>query len=101
VLGALGKDQFALGKGFAKCHTRQSALEKKFVAKGALPSVIYQELGKYFIECRFDTRQRKVVVTAMEEVTVGLPSAMGMALGKLTHFAECHAHDTRQTCSLC
>jgi hypothetical protein len=34
VLGALGKDQFALGKGFAKCHTLQSALDKKFVAKG-------------------------------------------------------------------
>jgi len=33
VPGALGKAQFALGKGFAECCTRQRALGKKRVGK--------------------------------------------------------------------
>ena len=82
VPGALGKDQFTLSKGLAEYHTWQSALDKNLSAKGALLSVIYRALGKDFTECRFDTRQRKVAVTAIEAVTTGLPCVVGLALGK-------------------
>ena len=34
----LGKEPFALGKGFAECSTRQSPLGKIFLGKGSLPS---------------------------------------------------------------
>jgi hypothetical protein len=48
---ALGKDLFALGKGFAECHTRQRTHGKIYVGKGSLPSVFYRALGKDFAEC--------------------------------------------------
>ena len=38
----LGKDPFALGKGFAECSTRQSPLGKFFLGKGSLPSAFYR-----------------------------------------------------------
>ena len=38
----LGKEPFALGKGFAECSTRQSPLGKIFLDKGSLPSVFYR-----------------------------------------------------------
>ena len=37
----LGKEPFALGKGFAECNTRQSPLGKIFLGKGSLPSAFY------------------------------------------------------------
>jgi hypothetical protein len=36
---ALGKDLFALGKGFAECHTRQRTHGKFYVGKGYLTSL--------------------------------------------------------------
>jgi hypothetical protein len=36
---------------------------KNLKAKVTLPSVIYQKLGKGFVECPFDTRQIKVAMT--------------------------------------
>ena len=38
----LGKEPFALGKGFAECNTRQSPLGKIFLGKGSLPSAFYR-----------------------------------------------------------
>ena len=59
----LGKEPFALGKGFAQCSTRQSPLGKIFLGKGSLPSAFYR-----------GTRQSNI-----------LPSA---ALGKIKHSAK-------------
>ena len=37
----LGKEPFALGKGFVECSTRQSPLGKNFLGKESLPSAFY------------------------------------------------------------
>ena len=50
----LGKEPFALDKGFAKYSTRQSLLGKIFLDKGSLPSAFYQgtrQNKKKFAEC--------------------------------------------------
>ena len=50
----LGKEPFALGKGFAECSTRQSPLGKFFLGKGSLPSAFYRgtrQNKKKFAEC--------------------------------------------------
>ena len=50
----LGKEPFALGKGFAECSTRQSPLGKIFLGKGSLPSAFYRgtrQNKKNFAEC--------------------------------------------------
>ena len=50
----LGKEPFALGKGFAECSTRQSPLGKIFLGKGSLPSAFYRgtrQNKKKFAEC--------------------------------------------------
>jgi hypothetical protein len=57
----LGKEPFALGKGFAECSTRQSPLSKFFLDKGSLPSAFY-----------LDTRQKKKICRVL-----------GAALGKI------------------
>jgi hypothetical protein len=65
---ALGKGHFALGKGFAKCYTRQRVHGKKFVGKDL------------FAECFLsDTRQRKVTVMAHITLTGALPSVFVIA----------------------
>ena len=53
----LGKGQFALGKLFAECNTRQTPLGKHHSAKPptaqwSLPSVGFRALGKDFAECQ-------------------------------------------------
>ena len=48
VLGALGKAQFALGKGFVECCTRQRSLGKEPVNKGVFAECLAEcpTLGK-------------------------------------------------------
>jgi len=71
-----------LAKALSSATLGKAHSTKNLSAKGDLPSVIYRALGKDFTECRFDTRQRKVAVTAIEAVTTGLPCVVGLALGK-------------------
>ena len=97
----LGKEPFALGKGFAECSTRQSPL-----GKGSLPSAFYPgtrqnkkkicrvlgaALGKifsvvaapvvkgYFAECP----TQHSVKTILFFLKITLPSAPAQALGKV------------------
>ena len=82
----LGKEPFALGKGFAECSTRQSPLGKNFLGKGSLPSAFYR-----------GTRQNNFFKKST------LPSAPAQALGKVflfflkNYFAECPCPGTRQS----
>ena len=74
----LGKEPFALSKGFAACSTRQSPLDKIFLGKGSLPSAFYS-----------GTRQNKkkiyrVLGTALDKIF----SAVA-ALTVNGYFAEC------------
>ena len=121
----LGKEPFALGKGFAECSTRQSPLGKIFLGKGSLPSAFYRgtrqnkkkicrvfgaALGKIFRplwrrpltvilpSARPSTRQKKNIF-----FKITLPSAPAQALGKVffiflkKYFAECPWPGTRQS----
>ena len=100
----LGKEPFALGKGFAECSTRQSPLGKFFLGKGSLPSIFYPgtrrnkkkyrvlgtALGKifsavaapaingYFAECLTQHSTKKIIF-----FKITLPSAPAQALGKV------------------
>ena len=94
------------------------------LAKTSLPSALYRALGKDFVDCQSDTRQRKVAVTAaLPSVKVkhsakvlSLPSAVDLdtrqrwplcrvppARHSTKHvmFAECLARGTRQICDVC
>ena len=73
---ALGKDQKALGKGFAECRPRQRALGKKINGKEALcrgPFVGHS--AKPFPSANGDTRQRKAAVNGAAPLMAPLPSA--------------------------
>ena len=79
----LGKGQFALGKLFAECYTRQMPLGKASHGKGI------------FAECRISgTRQR-----LCRESWHSAKQPRGTTLGR--HFAECLTADTRQSFKLC
>jgi hypothetical protein len=59
VSQTLGKGYFIPGKGFAECNTRQRTLGKLYIGSGLF--------AEYFLSGTrqpFDTRQRKVTVTA-------------------------------------
>jgi hypothetical protein len=55
---ALGKDLFALGKGFAECHTRQRTHGKIYVGKDSLPSA-EKTLGKDSAKSRIEKIPKK------------------------------------------
>ena len=72
----LGKEPFALGKGFAECSTRQSLLGKIFLGKGSLPSVFYRgtrQNKKQF--CRVLRAALGKIFSAVPPFTVILPRA--------------------------
>jgi hypothetical protein len=100
----LGKETFALGKGFAECGTRQRPLGNIFVGKGTLPSAFYRgSRQNIFIFCQVPgtalsktfapSLHRTLTVTLPSaRPTLGkmffltLPSALGPTLGKVFFF---------------
>ena len=120
----LGKEPFALGKGFAECSTRQSP-GKIFLDKGSLPSAFYRgtrqnkkklpsawggtrqnisgrcapAVNGYFAECPTQHSAKKKLFF----LKITLPSAPAQALGKVffiflkKYFAECPWPGTRQS----
>jgi hypothetical protein len=66
-------------------------------AKISFPGAFYRAPGKDFAECKPDTRQRKMAVTAPAPSAFGLPGAMSEAPGKdflfffQIFFVECPA----------
>ena len=74
----LGKEPFALGKGFAECSTRQSPLGKIFLVKGSLPSVFYRgtrQNKKQFCRVLGTALGKIFSAVARRPLTVILPSA--------------------------
>ena len=74
----LGKEPFALGKGFAECITRQSPLGKIFLGKGSLPSALYpgtRQNKKNFAECLGRHLAKYFRPLRRRPLTVILPSA--------------------------
>ena len=74
----LGKETFALSKGFAACSTRQSPLDKIFFGKGSLPSVFYWGTGqnkKQFCRVLGAVLGKIFSAVARRPLTVILPSA--------------------------
>ena len=70
-------------------------------AKTSLPSALYRTLGKGFAECQFDTRQRKVAVTASATVMAALPSVKVKHSAKVPALPSAVDLDTRQRWPLC
>jgi hypothetical protein len=84
----LGKEPFALGKGFAECGIRQSPLGNIFVGKGTLPSAFYRGTRKnIFIFCRVPGKALgKIFASSLHPpLPVTLPSA-SPALDKMFFF---------------
>ena len=74
----LGKEPFALGKGFAECSTRQSPLGKNFLGKGSLPSAFYRgtwQNKKKFAECFGRHSAKYFRPLRRRPLTIILPSA--------------------------
>ena len=74
----LGKEPFALGKGFAECSTRQSPLGKIFLSKGSLPSAFYR-----------GTRQNKKQFCRVLGAALGKIFSAVAAPAVNGYFAEC------------
>jgi len=74
----LGKEPFALGKGFAECSTQQSPLGKNFLGKRSLPSAFYR-----------GTRQNKKQFCRMLGAALGKIFSAVAALTVNGYFAEC------------
>ena len=70
-------------------------------AKTSLPSALYRALGKGFAECQYDTRQRKVAVTASATVMAALPSVKVKHSAKILALPSAVDLDTRQSWLLC
>ena len=74
----LGKEPFALGKGFAECSTRQSPLGKIFLGKGSLPSAFYRgtrQNKKQFCRVLGAALGKIFSAVARRPLTIILPSA--------------------------
>ena len=74
----LGKEPFALGKGFAECSTRQSPLGKIFLGKWSLPSAFYP-----------GTRQNKKKICRVLGAALGKIFSAVAAPAVNGYFAEC------------
>jgi hypothetical protein len=64
VSQTLGKDYFTLGKGFAECKTRQRTLGELYIGNSLFAEYFLSGTRQRFCRVPFDTRQRKVTVTA-------------------------------------
>ena len=85
----LGKELFALGKGFAECSTRQSPLGKNFLGKGSLPSAFYRgtrQNKKKFAECLGRPSVKYFRPLRRRPLTVILPSARPSIRQKKNYF---------------
>jgi len=74
----LGKEPFALGKGFTEYSTRQSLLGKIFLGKGSLPNAFYRgtrQNKKQFCRVLGATLGKIFSAVARRPLTVILPSA--------------------------
>jgi hypothetical protein len=58
------KYYFTLGKGFAECNTRQRTLDELYIGNRLFAEYILLGTRQRFCRVLFDTRQRKVTVTA-------------------------------------
>ena len=85
----VGKEPFALGKGFAECNTRQSPLGKIFLDKGSLPSAFYPDTRQNKKNCRVLGAALGKIFSAVAAPAVNgylkitLPSAPAQTLGKV------------------
>jgi hypothetical protein len=70
----------ALGKGFIECRTRQRSLGKDFIGKNFFAECQKSTLSKVLAECQVRTRQKN---NCRQHLTPSLPSAQGLALGKI------------------
>ena len=101
----LGKEPFALGKGFAECSTRQSPLGKIFLGKWSLPSAFYRDTRqnkKQFCRVLGAALGKIFSAVARRPLTVILPSARPSTRQKKiiffkNYFAECPSPGTRQS----
>ena len=89
---ALGKGRYTLGKGRSI---------NSLSAKTSLLSALYRALGKGFVECQSETRQRKVAVTASAIVTATLPSVKVKHSAKVAALPSAVDLDTWQRWPLC
>ena len=84
----LGKEPFALGKGFAECSTRQSPLGKIFLGKESLPSAFYPGTRQNKKNCRVLGAALGKIFSAVARrpLTVILPSARPSTRQKKNYF---------------
>jgi hypothetical protein len=64
VSQTLGNGYFTLGKGFAECNTRQITLGELYIGSGLFAEYFMSGTRQRICRVPFDTRQRKVTVTA-------------------------------------
>jgi hypothetical protein len=64
VSESLGKGYFTLGKGFAECNTRQRTLGELYIDNNLFAEYFLSGTRQRICRVPFDTRQRKVTVTA-------------------------------------
>jgi hypothetical protein len=64
VSQTLGKGYFTLGKGFAECNTRQRTLDELYIGNSLFVEYFLSGTRQRICRVSFDTRQRKVTVTA-------------------------------------
>ena len=122
----LGKEPFALGKGFAECSTRQSPLGKIFSTKGLCRVLFIRALGKikkkicrvlgaalgkifsavaapavngYFAECptQHSAKKNYFFKNLLCRVPQPRHSAKFFFIFFKKYFAECPCPDTRQS----
>jgi hypothetical protein len=76
VSQTLGKGYFTLGKGFAECNTWQRTLGELYIGSGLFAEYFLSGTRQRICRVSFDTRQRKVTVTAPSDGDgSSLPSA--------------------------
>jgi hypothetical protein len=64
VSQTLGKGYFTLGKGFVECNTRQRTLGELYIGNSLFAEYFLSGTRQRICRVSFDTRQRKVTVTA-------------------------------------
>jgi hypothetical protein len=64
VSQTLGKGYFTLGKGFVECNTRQRTLGELYIGNSLFAEYFLSGTRQRICRVPFDTRQRKVTVTA-------------------------------------
>jgi hypothetical protein len=67
VSQTLGKGYFTLGKGFTECNTRQRTLDELYIDNGLFAEYFLSGTRQRICRVPFDTRQRKVTVTALSD----------------------------------